>query len=57
MQGVLDRLAEMRGLPQSITVSVAQDVDTYRSRLMQKLEFDNFTGLVKFAIACGLTRP
>jgi two-component system, NarL family, response regulator NreC len=32
-------------------------VDTYRSRLMQKLEIDNVAGLVKFAIACGLTPP
>lgn len=32
-------------------------VDTYRSRLMQKLDIDNFAALVKFAIACGLTPP
>jgi len=32
-------------------------VDTYRSRLMQKLDIDNVVGLVKFAIACGLTTP
>ena len=32
-------------------------VDTYRSRLMQKLELDSFAALVKFAIACGLTPP
>jgi DNA-binding NarL/FixJ family response regulator len=32
-------------------------VDTYRSRLMQKLEIDSFAGLVKFAITCGLTPP
>jgi DNA-binding NarL/FixJ family response regulator len=32
-------------------------VDTYRSRLMQKLEIDSMAGLVKFAIACGLTPP
>jgi DNA-binding NarL/FixJ family response regulator len=32
-------------------------IDTYRSRLMQKLEIDNMAGLVKFAIACGLTPP
>lgn len=32
-------------------------VDTYRSRLMQKLEIDNFAGLVKFAINCGITPP
>jgi DNA-binding CsgD family transcriptional regulator len=32
-------------------------VDTYRSRLMQKLEIDNVAGLVKFAIASGLTPP
>jgi DNA-binding NarL/FixJ family response regulator len=30
-------------------------VDTYRSRLMQKLDLDSFAALVKFAIACGLT--
>jgi DNA-binding NarL/FixJ family response regulator len=32
-------------------------VDTYRSRLMQKLDIDNVAALVKFAIACGLTAP
>jgi DNA-binding NarL/FixJ family response regulator len=32
-------------------------VDTYRSRLMQKLDIDNFAGLVRFAIACGLSPP
>jgi DNA-binding NarL/FixJ family response regulator len=32
-------------------------VDTYRSRLMQNLGIDNVAGLVKFAIACGLTPP
>jgi DNA-binding NarL/FixJ family response regulator len=32
-------------------------VDTYRSRLMQKLAIDNVAGLVKFALACGLTSP
>jgi DNA-binding NarL/FixJ family response regulator len=32
-------------------------VDTYRSRLMQKLEIDSMAGPVKFAIACGLTSP
>jgi two-component system, NarL family, response regulator NreC len=32
-------------------------VDTYRSRLMHKLDIDSFAGLVKFAIECGLTPP
>lgn len=32
-------------------------VDTYRSRLMQKLDIDSFAGLVKFAIECGLLPP
>jgi DNA-binding NarL/FixJ family response regulator len=32
-------------------------VDTYRSRLMQKLEIEGFAALVKFAIANGLTPP
>ncbi|MEO6749235.1 MAG: response regulator transcription factor [Casimicrobiaceae bacterium] len=32
-------------------------VDTYRSRLMQKLDIDNIAGLVRFAIACGLSPP
>ncbi len=32
-------------------------VDTYRSRLMQKLDIDCFAGLVKFAISNGLTMP
>ncbi len=30
-------------------------VDTYRSRLMQKLDIDNVAGMVRFAIECGLT--
>jgi FixJ family two-component response regulator len=38
-------------------VSVAKTVDTYRSRLMQKLDLDSFAALVKFAIACALTPP
>jgi two-component system, NarL family, response regulator NreC len=33
----------------------AKTVDTYRSRLMQKLGVGNVTGLVKFAIQHGLT--
>ena len=32
-------------------------VDTYRSRLMQKLNIDSFAGLVKFAIECGVLPP
>jgi DNA-binding NarL/FixJ family response regulator len=32
-------------------------IDTYRSRLMHKLDIDSFAGLVKFAIECGLTPP
>jgi DNA-binding NarL/FixJ family response regulator len=32
-------------------------VDTYRSRLMHKLDIDNFAGLVRFAIACGFSPP
>jgi DNA-binding NarL/FixJ family response regulator len=32
-------------------------VDTYRSRLMQKLNIDGFAGLVRFAIASGVTPP
>ena len=32
-------------------------VDTYRSRLMQKLNIDGFAGLVKFAIASGVIPP
>ena len=32
-------------------------VDTYRSRLMQKLDLGSFAALVKFAIACGQTPP
>lgn len=30
-------------------------VDTYRSRLMQKLDIDGVAGMVRFAIECGLT--
>jgi len=32
-------------------------VDTYRSRLLHKLEVDGVAGLVRFAIECGLTTP
>lgn len=32
-------------------------VDTYRSRLMQKLNIDSFAGLIKFAIESGLAAP
>jgi DNA-binding NarL/FixJ family response regulator len=32
-------------------------VNTYRSRIMQKLEVDNLAGLVRFAIQHGLTPP
>lgn len=32
-------------------------IDTYRSRLMHKLGIDNLAGLVRFAIASGLTPP
>jgi len=32
-------------------------IHTYRSRLMQKLDIDGFAGLVKFAIASGVTCP
>ena len=32
-------------------------VENYRSRLMQKLGVDGVTGLVKFALQHGLTRP
>lgn len=32
-------------------------VDTYRSRLMKKLDIDSIAGLVKFAIARGLILP
>ncbi len=34
-----------------------KSVDTYRSRLMKKLDIDDITGLVKFAIQHGLTPP
>jgi len=33
----------------------SKSVDTYRSRLMAKLEIDDLPGLVKFAIRQGLT--
>ncbi len=32
----------------------AKTVETYRSRLMQKLELSDIAGLVKLAIACGM---
>jgi DNA-binding NarL/FixJ family response regulator len=35
----------------------AKTVETYRSRLMQKLGIDNVPGLVRFAIRAGLVSP
>jgi DNA-binding CsgD family transcriptional regulator len=32
-------------------------VETYRSRLMNKLDIDSLSGLVKFAIRAGLVSP
>jgi len=32
-------------------------IETYRSRIMSKLEIDNLPGLVRFAIRSGLTPP
>jgi DNA-binding NarL/FixJ family response regulator len=43
-------------IAQTLSLS-PKTVDTYRSRLMHKLDIDSFAGLVKFAIACGLTPP
>ena len=34
-----------------------KSVETYRSRIMTKLEIGNLPGLVKFAIRNGLTTP
>lgn len=34
-----------------------KSVETYRSRLMKKLDIDNVAGLVKFALRRGLTAP
>jgi RNA polymerase sigma factor (sigma-70 family) len=42
----------------AIILSLSQKtVETYRSRLMQKLNIKNIPSLVKFAIQHGLTRP
>jgi DNA-binding NarL/FixJ family response regulator len=32
-------------------------VETYRSRLMNKLDIDSLSGLIKFAIRAGLVSP
>lgn len=40
-------------IAQALSLS-PKTVDTYRSRLMQKLDIDNLAGLVRFAIANGL---
>jgi DNA-binding NarL/FixJ family response regulator len=32
-------------------------VETYRARLMNKLDIDNLSGLVRFAIRAGLVSP
>jgi DNA-binding NarL/FixJ family response regulator len=41
-------------ISQHLNISI-KSVDTYRSRLMQKLDIDDIPGLVKFAIQHGLT--
>ncbi len=41
-------------IAQHLNISI-KSVDTYRSRLMQKLNIDDIPGLVKFAIQHGLT--
>jgi DNA-binding NarL/FixJ family response regulator len=41
----------------SILYLSPKTVETYRSRLMQKLSINDVPGLVKFAIQHGLTRP
>jgi DNA-binding NarL/FixJ family response regulator len=35
----------------------AKTVETYRSRIMLKLDIDNLPGLVKFAIRAGISEP
>lgn len=56
---ILQLVAEGRStahIAQSLALS-PKTVDTYRSRLKQKLDIDSFAGLVKFAIECGLLPP
>ena len=54
---VLQRVAEGRSSAQIAAMlhPSPKSVDTYRSRLMQKLHIGNVAGLVKFAIQHGLT--
>ena len=56
---ILHLVAEGRStadIAQSLFLS-PKTVDTYRSRLMQKLDIDSIAGLVRFAIACGMIPP
>jgi DNA-binding CsgD family transcriptional regulator len=43
-------------IAQALGLSV-KSVETYRSRLMQKVGIDNIAGLVRFAIRAGLIAP
>ena len=54
---VLQLVAEVRSSAQIATLLALspKSVDTYRSRLMQKLHIGDVAGLVKFAIQHGLT--
>lgn len=55
---ILQLLAEGKSNSQiADTLSLSsKTVETYRSRLMQKLEIDDLAGLVKFALQRGLTQ-
>ena len=56
---VLRLLAEgkkTREIAEILGLSV-KTIETYRSRIMSKLNIDNIAGLVKFAIKAGLTSP
>jgi DNA-binding NarL/FixJ family response regulator len=42
-----------REVAESLSIS-SKTVDTYRSRLMRKINVNNMTGLIKFAILHGI---
>lgn len=44
-----------REIAESLDIS-SKTVDTYRSRLMRKINVKNMTGLIKFAIQYGIIR-
>ncbi|MCG6861433.1 MAG: LuxR C-terminal-related transcriptional regulator [Chromatiaceae bacterium] len=56
MLRLLAQSRKMREIAEEMGISV-KTIETYRSRIMTKLEIDNPPGLVRFAIRSGLIPP